>query len=496
MFTPELIAISGLILSSTIFYLYARGVNKEKLTLDGFMLYDRGLSKSQFGNTLAASCFSLAMSVTFYFFSHPLYGLFMLVSPISYISGQYFFVWLVKQSRVDFSQCRTISDLCYKLYPSKSVARLITIMTLSTFIMVVFVELYIGTIVLTVFLPDEIIYKTLSFLGLGLLVLMYVRLGGYKALVRTDKWQLTLMLMSVILIFTYSVFAPAVNGADVGNILLNTLHYKEDNWPLLGFVVWLCTMNFLMPFTQISYWQRIAASKSADISLKGLIYSSWKLFILFLCPMLGFILLTAKGYTFEAFPEFLQTIKNTNWISGYIVFPLLVVGFCSMTFSSADTAVIAITYTLSDKNTFLRHFSNMDENKLRRTLVILISLILLILVVIYWLQYTGLQGWLMPLIYTACGQLTVLVPLPLFILIQLARGQEIKSINVTKKNTFLLFNSIILAWVILIINTYLSKTTGSQLWMQISVPVGALIISCVTWKIYKPSVLARKVIRI
>ncbi len=36
------------------------------------------------------------------------------------------------------------------------------------------------------------------------------------------------------------------------------------------------------------------------------------------------------------------------------------------------------------------------------------------LTIIYWLQFSGLQEWLMPLIYTACGQLAILTPIPIY----------------------------------------------------------------------------------
>jgi Na+/proline symporter len=368
MITPEILAILGLISSSSVFYFYARTINKEKLTLDGFILSDSSLQKEQFGNTFAASSISLATFIMFFFFGSKIYGLFLLVSPFSYLLGQYLFVRLIKKCNVDFRDCRTIADFYYKFFPSKKVAKLITLMSLMSCIMLVFIELYIGSVVFSIFLPNDALYQTVSFLGMGILILMYVKLGGYKALIKTDMLQLTLMLLATFIIFIYGIIAPTNNDHNATNILLNTLNYTGDSWFVYWFVIWLIALNIVTPFTQLALWQRIAASKCNETSLKGVVYSSWKVIALCSFPILGFILLDAKGYSFESFQSYLQTVKQTSWFCGYVLFPLLIVGLCSTVFSSADTAIISIIYAISDRNTFLDSFSNMSEKKIKKNI--------------------------------------------------------------------------------------------------------------------------------
>ncbi len=193
--------------------------------------------------------------------------------------------------------------------------------------------------------------------------------------------------------------------------------------------------------------------------------------------ILGFIFLGAKGYTFESLPAFLQTIKEGGFISSYVIFPLLVTGLCSMVFSSADTSVIAIIYAISDKNTFLNKLSKMDEGKLRHTLSVLIFSILILLTVIYCTQFSGLQDWLIPLTYTFCGVTSILAPIPIYILIKLAKRGSLATIHVTRGKALILCSGIIAAWGLLLFSAYLTKTTTIQLYSQLSVPIGFLIIS-------------------
>jgi hypothetical protein len=114
----------------------------------------------------------------------------------------------------------------------------------------------------------------------------------------------------------------------------------------------------------------------------------------------------------------------------------------------------------------------------------IICLILFSLTVIYWVQFTGLQDWLVPMIYAFCSTLSILCPIPVYVLLQIAKGRKIQKLYVNKKNTFSLFNGIIIAWAILFINTYLAKVTGFQLWSQLSVPVGSLIVGSIAWIIH------------
>jgi Na+/proline symporter len=91
----QLLSLSGLLLSSYIFYLYAKRVNKEELTLNGFMCADGNLNKSQFSATFAASNFSLAMTLMYLLGNAKYLGWFLLISPATYLLGHYLFIYLI-----------------------------------------------------------------------------------------------------------------------------------------------------------------------------------------------------------------------------------------------------------------------------------------------------------------------------------------------------------------------------------------------------------------
>ncbi|NQY43621.1 MAG: hypothetical protein HRT87_09790, partial [Legionellales bacterium] len=465
---PEIITICGLVLSSTIFYLYARGVNKEKLTLDGFMVANNSLNESQYSSTFAASSFSLGMTVVFLLGSTKSYGLWIIVSPITYVLGHIFFTWVIKKSFLDVKGCKTISDICYMIYPNKNVARIITGLTLGSYVMLLFLELYIVTVFLEIFIGESFARKGIVFLGTGILALLYVRLGGYKAIVKTDKWQLSMMLLAVAGIFLFGVYAPIKNSRSVSELISASVDYQVDLTSLITMMLWLTAINAVYPFAQLTNIQRLTATKCKNTSFIGVLRGSWKLLALFLFTTVGFLLMHIKGYEINNINDFLMLVRQGNGFETYVLFPVLVTGFASMVFSSTDICIIAISYALSDRNTFEKSFTKMDEKTLRRVLTICISILLTILTIIYWLQFTVLQEWLMPVIFTTCGQLAILTPIPIYAIIKLRKQKTFKPIQTSRKKTLLIFNSILTAWVLLFVGAFMSKTTGKEYWSLFS----------------------------
>jgi hypothetical protein len=470
----EFLSLLGLVLSSYIFYLYANKINKSRLSFDGFMIANGNLNEKEFANTWVASSFSLSMNVMFLLSSSNNYGLWILIAPTTYISGFLLFNYIVKRSDIDLKGSRTLADFFYLIYPSRTIARLVTALTLGSYIMLLFVELYMGTVLLTVFLGDAIFYKTIGFFAIGCLVLMYVRLGGYSAIVQTDKWQLLLMMLAIGSIFGFGLIAPADLDINWQGLFNKIITAREEPASLVVFMIWLGVTNLIYPFSQLSNYQRVTATKCANTSLKGVISGSYKLLLLFILTIGGFLLLGAKGYQVNTITDFLLLVKNSEGILQYLFIPLIL-GFGSMVFSSADIAVIAIFYSLSDQNTFRRRFSKMKESELRYILTLSTMGLLVVLSFIYFLQAGGLEAWLMPLIYTVIGQLVILVPVPLVLLLRKISCKGFVNIPVSRRNTKILLGVMMFAWLLLFVSAYISKVTENNMWSLMSMPAGVLL---------------------
>ncbi len=444
---PEIIALLGLLISSTIFYIYAYKVNRKNLDMEGFTLSNRSLSGNQFGNTFAASSMSLATVLVFFISTQKEYGLFLLTCPVAFVLGQYIFFFTVKKCKVDFGQCRTISDLIFSVFPSKKVARIITCITVVSYIGLAFIELYVGTVILTFFLPKSALWQTLSFFALGITVLSYIRLGGYKAIVKTDKWQLFLMLLAITAIFIFSILLPYSSTPKTS---INSFYFfNVSPWWAFIFVVQIAFTNITGPFTQLTGWQRIVASSSLDEAWKGLKKSTWKTLFIWTVPILSFILLRTKGYDITELEKFLYFTRNTSYLTSIILFPIVVVGFTSALFSSADVAIIAIIHALSDNNTFSKKFKNLSYNKFKNYLTIFTVSILIVLSVLYWIKYIELTNYLVPLVHSSFGQMNILVPLSAYAI------YSYKNTSI-EFNANYLFLSILMGWGFVLMGVWLS----------------------------------------
>ena len=475
MYIPEITAIIGILATSFIFYMYARRINlSEKTTIDGYMVANSTLKKSQFSNTFSASNISLCMIVIFYGSNAKSLGLFLFSSCTTYLLGHLAFVWLIRKTNFDLSECKTLTDLVNLIFPNRAVVLLVSLMSISSYILLAYVELYIGSVLFSIFLPEGIVYQTISFLAIGILVLLYVRLGGYKALVVTDRWQLGLITLSIGSILIFGLIVPVSNNSSFTDVIVNMTNYTESTWYGIVFSLWLLMINSIYGFSQVSSWQRVHASSDHDMSWKGIVDSSWKVIMLFSMTILGFILLISKGYEFTSIIDYLYLVRDTGGISKYILFPVMLIGYSSMVFSSADVAIIGVNYSLTDRSGFYQYFSKLDEKSLRRALSNMTLAILLILTFFYYLNYSALGEWLMPIIFTACSQLGVLAPIPIFTILYLKKYGELPKIETSKRNILIFFNGIFLSWIVLFLGTYLSKTTGKQIFSLLPLPVGII----------------------
>lgn len=467
----ELLAIGGILLSGLVFLLYAKyKFDYNKTSLDGFLISNKDLSGKEFSNTFAAASVSLGGTIIFFIECHREYGILMALGPVFAVLVQFYLLkyFSTFADKVNTTEIRTVSDLWYKVFPSASMARGISIICIFTCMLGVAIELYMGSEILSYFLPSNDFSKALSFFTLGLLVIAYVRYGGYQAIIKTDTWQLGLLIAATVSMIVFAIKAPIVTpNTTNSDIIVELFNYSESGWPLFVFLAWACIINYCICFLDIAVWQRMAASNSTKESYKGLMTGIWKYIFVFIFPLCCFIIIYAKGHNYSTMTEFLSIIINQSpGISGYILFPLIVTGFTAALFSTADTGMIAAMYGLCDKNTFLPALQNITKAKqeiIIRKYVSLFSLFLVIfLSIFYYINSNEIQKYIMPIVYAVFGQMSMLAPLPIYALYRIKN--DMPAITVSNTNNNVLMSSIALGCIIIWAGSYLEGQTGKQIW--------------------------------
>jgi hypothetical protein len=306
-------------------------------------------------------------------------------------------------------------------------------------------------------------------------VLVYVRLGGYKAIVKTDSWQIFLVILSTSAIFIFSFIVPK-SGNIHQDVLTGFFVYTENPVAVFLFVLWVSFNNMAVSFTQLSFWQRVVASSSTESSWQGLKKSTFKTLFVWSVPIISFIVIRMKGYTVNDLQSLLLFVRNFDSITSIVLFPIIVVGFAAALFSSADVAVIAVIHSLFDQNTFITKVKSFNYSVFKRYLTSLTILLLAVLTVIYWVKYFELSNYFIPLIYTSLGQMTCVFPLSIYAIYKLSRNEYPVVFNKE-----ILFLGVLFGWFSVLLGVYLNVNYNSQGLQQIAILFGAF---CILFSIY------------
>jgi hypothetical protein len=195
-------------------------------------------------------------------------------------------------------------------------------------------------------------------------------------------------------------------------------NFEASGYNFYVFLAWVCLGNLCLCLTDVSVWQRINAAQSVEIALAGLKRGVWKMAFVYWVPTLSFVYLANKGYNFSNFAEFLTIVEQYSGIWGWIIYPVIVVGFGAALFSTADTMMIAALYSICDNTTFLPILEKMPQNimnqVLRKYLTFAALFFIAILTLLYYIQFQDLANWFMPIMYTIWSQISILSPLAVY----------------------------------------------------------------------------------
>ena len=188
-----------------------------------------------------------------------------------------------------------------------------------------------------------------------LLIFLYVYLGGYPAVIKTDNLQLKLIAGGIGLLlvtFVVSVTARGLWGEVASAQYLNPL----PNALPWFFIVVMIVGNVPFQMLKMSNWHRAAASGDLERA-KSALSGGWKFtfliwFVATVCGILGGVIAKNSGIEgfdiIKAFSLLANEIGNDTIFqiaTQYIVYPLLFCGAVAALISTADSVFIPILAT-------------------------------------------------------------------------------------------------------------------------------------------------------
>lgn len=452
----DILALLGLLISALVFLWMARLARMRHLTIAGYLLGNRSATRREFGPSMVAASTSLATVVLFFLGTAQFYGLALLFCGVSYLAGQAIFIRLLGRANIKTSDLTTNADFWRQFAGARFSAFAIGLLTVTAFLIILFIELYIGSVIIQYYFKDMTVWtRGIAFVGLGAIVIAYVRLGGMRIVFKTDGWQLRLMIASMIALLIFALTVP-VRETNDDLAMPNIFTINATLGEVLIFWSWIALINFTLPFTQLSSWQRIAATSSVSEAWSGLLRTVPAFLTVWLIPVFAFVFLATKGYQINDLSSLLDAMREGPITVEGLLYPILFVGFASALFSTADSAMIALQLAAADKSLSGEYFYRTSEQSLRRRLLLVMVAMIVLLAVVFALAEAKLGAWFIPLVFAIFGQLTILAPQLIYALVSRLRG--VAYVQFSRTGDWLNVLALLAAWMIMIVATILKAT--------------------------------------
>jgi len=323
-----------------------------------FLYASHNISWKQLSLSLFASLFSsynVVVSITFSF----LFGPYILIPYLGALAGFLIVYFLAKRYKnyIFSPEFNNLVDFIKNKFDLK-VSNLFNLSLIFILFLFITLQLFINTTLFSQLLGWS---KYFSALFVGLIVFLYITLGGLKAEILTDVFQGILMFVIVMLVFM--IDTSKITSQSVIDILTNqTIFYSA-----LSIALAQCLLLIVQP----ELWQRVAASRSLKDLKIGMIIS-WILLMIIWVPM-TLIGLAARcsGLVENPSTIFYDILETTapGWF-----FPFLIVSLFAAFMSTLDSSLFAISsqlgkYGLLRKEKRSEPLTSSEERKIVKNII-------------------------------------------------------------------------------------------------------------------------------
>jgi len=342
-------------------------ISARKESEDGFMIAERKVEGVQVAATMSAGFFdgaTLSIYVAFLY----LYGFSAIWLFVGIALGFLFvrkYAHKIKQ-KADELKVYTMPEYFFKILGKKNGLMFSFFLVLQFFLLLI-VNLVISGKVLSAIFP--IPYFVAVIIG-GVIVLTYLLLAGFKAVVRTDFFQMIIMF---VMSLSVGIFLFGKTNIPVSEFNLGTMGLGN----IIGFLVLAGFGIMVAP----DLWQRIFATKDEQNLKRGLSYSAVILLIL------GIVISVVGLATKQLFPNIVPEDALVTGFSHLLPFGLKEFGMVllyAVALSSSDTVtfVVSSIFTRDLKN-YSKKYSDESMKKLTRFFMVFFITIAVIIGIFY-----------------------------------------------------------------------------------------------------------------
>lgn len=456
-------------------YIYlAYGMRKELHSLAQFFPLTKFVKGEEYGRSTAAAGVSLATVILALVNLAPFLGIGLLVTVGSYVAGfvlLYFCVPTILRANPDND---TIQAFLGRAYRSKSVTKVAVLFSFLGYTSIFSMELLVGVTVLEPFMGENVL--AFSFLYL-LFIVGYSVLGGFKAIVATEQWQIRFVVAAVLAMLAA---IPMVASASPTAIDLSGITQKVlTSWAApLTFTIGIIAMNLPAAISDSGSWQRLCATRSEEDAKRGirkaipLFILIWGTLILGACFVAQMAIST--GMFDPAKVSLMTFVVSTLAGSGFVHMTVLFVfmlGLFAAMITTADSLLLVAAQMFAVDIMRLPSSEGSELAKVRKARIVLAAIA--IISFILFAVFRAIKFDVVQLIFSIYGANLALFPAVAAALFFAHKFDLSRSANAAIVSVLAGFSS---AWA----SAIYGKVSGSMDWMY-NAPVVALVASCLSF---------------
>lgn len=342
-------------------------VSSREETEDGFMIAERKVEGAQVAATMSAAFFDGFMLSVYiaYIYQYGFSAIWLFVGLALGLLLLKKYAWRIKQ-KADELKVYSMPEYFYRVLGKRN-GLMFSLFLVLQFFLVLIVNLIVSSKVLSTIFP--ISYVLALSIG-GIIVLSYLLLAGFKAVVRTDFFQVIIGLTMAFTVAIYLLGKTHIPAAEFG---LGALGLGDT----LGFVI----LGGLGMIAAPDLWQRIFATKDEKNLRRGLSYSV--IILMVFAVVVSVIGLVTKQF----FPDILPENALVTGFSQLLPFGLKEFGMVllyAVTLSSTDTVTFVVSSIFTrDLNNYTEKYSETSMRMLTRFFMVVFIVLALIVAVSY-----------------------------------------------------------------------------------------------------------------
>ncbi|TAK94949.1 sodium:solute symporter family protein [Patescibacteria group bacterium] len=343
-------------------------VSSRKESEEDFMIADRKVSGVQVAATMSAGFFDGAVLSIYlaYIYQYGMSAAWMFVGlAIGFLLLRRRYAVIIKR-KADEVRAYTMPEYFFKIFGQRN-GIMFSILLLVQYFLLTIVNFIIAGKVLSLIFPLP--YFVSVIIG-GAIILVYLLLAGFKAVIKTDFFQLVIMFVMSLVVAIFLFGKTTIPMAEFNPIALGT-----------GNLIAFLLMGSIGILVAPDLWQRIFATKDEKNLKRGLGYSA------IILPLLAVVISIVGLATKQFFPDILPEDALITGFSKLLPLGLKEFGMVllyAVALSSSDTITFMISSIFTrDLKNYTQKYSEESMRKLTRIFMLAFVAITVVIAIFY-----------------------------------------------------------------------------------------------------------------